>query len=77
MNEFLTFFDDLVKRYPLHLQISYSKICEWTIRVTKQGCGENGNDLVLVDAESCDMALCFAMAQIQLKNWLSMNEGGY
>lgn len=77
MNEFLSFFDDIVDAYPMHLEIYFSKITDWCIHVYKKGCGENGENLEIVNVQNGDVALCFAEAQVSLKNWLSENEGGY
>lgn len=77
MNDFLKFFDDKVHDYPMHLEITYSKICDWCICVWKKGCAENGGDLDILDVQDCDMELCFAKAHVALKEWLSDNEGGY
>lgn len=77
MQEFLRFFDDKVSSYPMHLEIYYSKICYWCISIYRKGCGESGSDLCLVNVQDCDMELCFAMAQVELKEWLSEHEGGY
>lgn len=77
MNEFLKFFDEKVMDYPMHMQIYYSKNVDWCINVWKKGCGENGQDINIVNVESCDMELCFAKAHVQLKEWLIENEGGY
>lgn len=77
MNDFLKFFDKKVETYPMHLEIYYSKTLDWCIRVWKKGCGENGRDLWIVDVQSCDVELCFAKAQVELKEWLSEHEGGY
>ena len=77
MNEFLKFFNEKAKEYPMHLSIGYSKIIDWNICVWKKGCGENGKDLSIVDVQDCDMELAFAKAQVELKEWLCDNEGGY
>ena len=77
MNEFLKFFDEKVKTYPMHLEIYYSKIMDWCITVYKKGCGQNGDDLNILAVQSCDMELAFAKAHVELKEWLSENEGGY
>ena len=84
MTEFLKFFDELVKSFPLHLDISYNQTCDWVIYIYKKGFAweypgsrRDGNDAVLVYAQNHDMELCFAMAQIQLKEWLSEHRGGY
>ena len=38
MNEFLLFFDQKKRYFPMHLEISYSKITDYMILVYKQGC---------------------------------------
>lgn len=73
MNEFIKFFDEKVHDYPMHLEIYYSKIMDWTIRVWKK----MDKDIEIVDVQDCDVELAFAKAQVQLKEWLLENEGGY
>ena len=77
MADFLKFFDDKKSDYPMHLEIGYCKICDWSIHIYKRGCGKNGGDLEIVNVQECDMELCFAKAQVELKEWLSENNGGY
>ena len=77
MKEFIKFFDEKIQYYPMHLEIYYSKITDWSIRVYKKGCGENGNDLEILYVQNCDVELVFAKAQVELKEWLLDNEGGY
>jgi hypothetical protein len=84
MNDFLLFINNLVKRFPVHVEIYYSHICDWVIRVYKQGCAEDypdsekdGNDAVICYVQESDMELCFAKAQIAVKEWLADNDGGY
>lgn len=36
MNDFLKFFDDKAKDFPMHLKIAYSKICDWNILIYKK-----------------------------------------
>ena len=84
MNEFLKFFDEKVHQFPMHLSIRYNKTCDWEIYVYKQGCATDypksekcGEDAVIVSVQDGDMELCFAKAQVQLKEWLCEFEGGY
>lgn len=77
MNDFLEFFRDTVKHYPMHLEIAYSKTIDWTISVWKKGCGKLGEDAVIVSVQNCDMEFAFAKAQVELKEWLLSHEGGY
>lgn len=84
MSDFLRFVDDLRHRFPVHVEIYYSKIMDWCIRVTKQGCASDypksphdGNDAIMCDVQDCDMELAFAMAHVALKEWMLENNGGY
>lgn len=77
MNEFLRFFNEKAADYPMHLEISYNKVTDWEINIYKRACEENGENLAIIYAQGCDMELCFAKAQVQLKEWLLENEGGY
>ena len=77
MADFLRFFDKIVKRYPMHLEITYSKVTDWGVRIYRKGCADGGSDVEIVDVQDCDVELCFATAQVQLKNWLCDTEGGY
>ncbi len=84
MNEFLEFVEDLVRRFPVHFEIYYSKIMDWCITVTKDGCAKDypgaehkGDDVILVWVQDIDMSLCFAKAHVALKEWLREFNGGY
>lgn len=84
MQDFLKFFDEIVQNFPMHLAITYSKICDWTIEVSKKGCVEDypnsekyGSNAILCHVNDSDMELCFAKAYVALKEWLLENEGGY
>jgi len=84
MNEFLKFFDEKAHQFPMHLSITYNKICDWEIYVSKRGCASDypksekyGEDAVIVFVQDGDLELCFAKAQVQLKEWLCEFEGGY
>lgn len=77
MADFLRFFDDIVKRFPMHLEITYSKVTDWGIRIYRKGCADDGSDEKIVSVQDCDIEMCFALAQVHLKNWLLDAEGGY
>lgn len=84
MSDFLKFFDDLVRCFPMHLEITYNKITDWCIEITKRGCAEDypqspsrGEDALLVFVQDGDMELCFAKAHVALKEWLFKHNGGY
>lgn len=84
MNEFLLFFKDKVRIFPMHLEISYSKTCDWIITVyKKKGASDfplarrSGDDVIILYESDTDMELCFAKAHVALKEWLSDFNGGY
>ena len=84
MNDFLIFFDDLCRRFPLHLVITYNKTFDWTIRIYKKGMAReypntknDGCDVIIFHESDPDMHLCFAKAHVALKEWLLEFNGGY
>ena len=86
MNDFLTFMDDLVQRFPVHVEIYYSKVMDWCIRVYRRDCADvykgqgvktEGSDVIICDVQHCDMELCFAKAHVAVKEWLLEFNGGY
>ena len=84
MNEFLKFIDEKRRSFPMHIEITYSKICDWCIYVYKKGCAKDfpnsehdGEDVVICYVQNCDMELAFAMAQVEVKEWLLDNNDGY
>lgn len=84
MSDFLRFLNETCKNFPLHVEITYNKTCDWMIYIYKQGCAKDypnsektGDDAIVVLAQSCDMELCFARAHVALKEWLCDNVGGY
>ena len=85
MTEFLQFIDDLRHRMAIHVEITYSKTCDWVIYVYRKGCADEypngapaqGDDAVMCYVEDCDMELCFAKAHVKLKEWMFEYNGGY
>lgn len=84
MNDFMKFIDDLVHRFPVHLNIYYSKTMDWCITVYKKGCAEDypgsrheDNNAILCEVQSSDMELAFARAQVEVKEWLIEHNDGY
>lgn len=84
MDDFLEFLEKKLRDFPMHVDIRYNKICDWSIYIYKKGCAsdypdseKDGNDAVIVNVQGGDMKLCFAKAQVVLKEWFSENEGGY
>ena len=75
MDDFLKFFDEKSKTYPMHLEIGYCKTCDWTIHVWKKMSDTEVREILY--EYSADMELCFAKAHVALKEWLLKVEGGY
>lgn len=76
MERFLEFFDKHAYEHRLTLEIYYSKIMDWCIKIYKKGC-KDGDDLVILDIQSCDLSYAFARAEMELKDWFMENNGGY
>ena len=74
MNDFLRFFDSISDKRSLRLEITYSSIVDWYITVQRYTDSKWKN---IVDVQNCDMEYAFAKAQVELKDWLLENEGGY
>lgn len=77
MDDFLKFFSGIVKQVPMHLEITYSKVTDWGIRIYRKGCADDGTDEEIINTQDCDIELCFAIAQVKLKTWLLDMQGGY
>lgn len=77
MDDFLKFFAEKVKRYPMHIEIYYSKVMDWCINIYKKNIWTGEKEEEIVDIQNCDMELAFAKAQVELKKWFMENEGGY
>lgn len=73
MSDFLKFFDETVKNYPMHMEIYYSKTMDWCINIYKN----MEEKIDIVNVQKNDMELVFAKAHVELKEWLLENEGGY
>ena len=84
MIDFLLFFNEIVQSFPMHLEITYSKITDWIITIYRKGLAQDypasprdGNDAIIAIVSECDMELCFAKAHVALKEWLCEHNGGY
>ena len=75
MDDFLKFFDEKSKTYPMRLKIGYSETCNWSICVWKKMSDTDTREILYESSD--DMELCFAQAHVALKEWLLKVEGGY
>lgn len=83
-NEFFNFFDEMTHDFPMHLNVSYSKTCDWMICIYQKGCAKDypdaahdDDDVVITQVQDPDKELCFAKAYVELKEWLCKYQGGY
>ena len=58
MYDFLKFIDEKRRVFPMHIEITYSKTCDWGIFIYKQGCAKDypdsrkfGEDAIMVEHE--------------------------
>lgn len=72
MNEFLSFYDKIKHGRGWRLEICHSSCTDWSIDIIQKKDSRR-----IITIQDCDMELCFAKAQVSLKEWLSENEGGY
>jgi hypothetical protein len=84
MNDFIKFFNDKKRDFPMHLEINYNKVADWHIYIYKKGCANDfpnsnryGEDAIICNVQYSDMDLAFAKAQVELKEWLLEHDGGY
>ena len=84
MDDFLRFFKDKVKVFPMHFALTYSKTCDWELEITKHNCAEyypgaeiEDYDVIIFRGQDFDLELLCAKAHAALKEWLLEYEGGY
>lgn len=84
MSDFLKFFAEKVKHFPMHFELTYSKITDWGIYIYKRGGAEDypesrksGQNAVIVQVQDVDIEICCAKAYVALTDWLCEHEGGY
>lgn len=41
--------------YTMHLELTYSKTCDWRLHIWKKGCGSDGGDLEICNIQDCDL----------------------
>ena len=85
MDDFLRFVNDVRHMMALHVEITYSKTCDWMIYIYRRGCADeypkgapcDGEDAIMCHVQDSDMELCFAKAHVALKEWLLEYNSGY
>ncbi|ADZ82693.1 hypothetical protein [Cellulosilyticum lentocellum] len=76
MEAFLKFFNSIADDNGFNLEVYYSSIVDWSIKVGYKCTNKNHGETV-IDVQDCDMEFAFAKAQVQLKEWMIKNKGGY
>lgn len=85
MNDFLKFFAEKVKSFPMTIEITnYQKPNKYSIIVwTENHAGRysdeiaEGDDVVMCSVLDSDIELAFAKAHTELKLWFRSHDGGY
>lgn len=77
MSDFLEFFEETKKWCPMHLDISYSVLTDWTINIYQKANIDGYDSLTICTVQSKNKEYAFAKAQVELKDWLTQYRGGY
>lgn len=77
MDDFLKFFAEKVRHYPMHFELTYCKICDWELRIYRKGCAPDGGNIEICHIQDNDLEYVCASAQVALKDFLLENDGGY
>jgi hypothetical protein len=77
VSDFLKFFNEVAQPYGLLLSVDCNNINEWNVLIQKRIYEKDKDNIGICNIRSYDMELCFAQAQVELKNWLTENMGGY
>lgn len=76
VEEFLRFYNSKSYDRGWKLEVYHSSIMDWCITVGyKTTHSKHGEKIIHV--QHCDIDYAFAKAQVEIKEWLSDNEGGY
>jgi hypothetical protein len=76
MEDFLRFFNGYCKKEFYELNVHYTSISDWIIEIGFK-CTHPRHGEIIVHVQHCDMEYAFAKAQVNFKEWLLENEGGY
>ena len=76
MNDFLRFYNEIEHNRGWALEIYHSSIIDWSITIGYKSTHDKYGEKIIYVSD-CDMEYAFAKAQIELKDWLIKNEGGY
>lgn len=67
----------LVKQRKCHLELYYSHIMDFCMKLYLKGYNRDGSDLVVFDEQSNDLDYLISKCKVAYKDWLIKNEGGY
>lgn len=75
MSDLMEVYDRHASRLGLRMELYHSSIIDWRITIEKRKSLTEGD--LIVDVQHCDYQYVLAKAEVQLKEWLSENNGGY
>ncbi|RBP59302.1 hypothetical protein DES36_11927 [Alkalibaculum bacchi] len=76
MEAFLKFYNEINFKNGFALYIYHSSIVDWCITIGyKASHPKHGEEIIKI--HNSDMELAFAKAQVEFKQWLLENKGGY
>jgi len=75
MTDLFETYDQHAAGLGLRMEIYHSSIVDWRITIEKRKTLTEGD--LIVDVQHCDYKYALAKAEVELKEWLSENNGGY
>lgn len=66
-------YKDNYRKLNLSINVGHNRVADWCVSITAYG----DRDKDIVATQSCDLSLALAEAEVELKKWLSENNGGY
>lgn len=67
----------IVTVHKFHVELTYSRITNWYLTITRRGSKAGGGDLIVFDGQDSDLSLLLAKAEVAVKEYCTDNLGGY
>lgn len=67
----------IVTVHKFHVELTYSRITDWYLTITRRGSKVGGGDLIVFDGQDSDLSLLLAKAEVAVKEYCTDNLGGY
>jgi len=77
MEKFLEFMEEQCYKNGWYFDLYYSSIMDWYVTVGYKATHPKHNEDPFIHIQSCDLRLAIAKAEVEMKEWLSDNQGGY